>query len=243
MKHHFIDRYSGLNSLIHRQNTKLKLLIAIGFIVFVISLPRIDIQDFVLFQIFLLVLILLSKVPVMHFVKNYLVLLPFILLAGLSTLLSVPRTAYRPILNGTGLHSFLALLARSTLSVETIILLVSTTRFDDILKALRDFRVPSLLVSILSFIYRYIFLIVDEFLRTRIAAVTRSNGRFGPRTWAQMASNILLRSIERGEMIYISMKARGFHGEVKTLREEVFGAKEWFIMAAFAATIWLLWKI
>ena len=243
MKHHFIDRYSGLNSLIHRQNTKLKLLLAVGFVVFVISLPRIDLLNFVLFQLLLLVLIFLSKVPLMHFVKNYLVLLPFILLAGLSTLLSVPLTNSQPASGGTGLHSFLTLLARSTLSVETIILLVSTTRFDDILKALNDFKVPSLLVSILSFIYRYIFLIVDEFLRTRLAAVTRSNGRFGPRTWAQMASNILLRSIERGEMIYLSMKARGFDGEVRTLREEVFGVKEWFIMAAFAATIWLLWKI
>ena len=79
---------------------------------------------------------------------------------------------------------------------------------------------PGVMVMILSFMYRYIFLLVDEVIRMRQARDSRNFG--GKRLWqirtiGNMIGTLFIRSYERGERVYAAMVARGFDGQTRTL--------------------------
>jgi cobalt/nickel transport system permease protein len=69
--------------------------------------------------------------------------------------------------------------------------------------------------------YRYIFVVFDEFDRMRQARLARSFGRRrGWQEWvtsAQLLGMLLIRSLDRAERVYGAMCARGWDGRVRTL--------------------------
>ncbi len=73
-------------------------------------------------------------------------------------------------------------------SVLSVILLSSTTRFPDILKTLQFLGCPRIMVMIMSFMYRYIFVLVDELMRMKQARDSRT---FRPRGWMSLVYKIL----------------------------------------------------
>ena len=91
-------------------------------------------------------------------------------------------------------------------------LLVITTPFPDMLRALRWMRVPEILVDTLSFMYRYVFLLFDEFSAMRSSAKARgglADFRSTARTSGMIAGRIFLRSYDRADRIQMAMQARG----------------------------------
>jgi cobalt/nickel transport system permease protein len=69
--------------------------------------------------------------------------------------------------------------------------------------------------------YRYVFLLIDEFARLRIALRVRGfrnrANLHSYRTIGQVAGTLLVRSHERSERVAQAMKSRGFDGEFRTL--------------------------
>jgi cobalt/nickel transport system permease protein len=68
--------------------------------------------------------------------------------------------------------------------------------------------------------YRYIFVIVDEFMKMRQSKEARSYGGsrwFHIKTYSNMLGLLFVKSYERGESVYLAMCSRGFNGEVKTM--------------------------
>jgi cobalt/nickel transport system permease protein len=129
-----------------------------------------------------------------------------------------------------GLARFASILLKSWLSVQVAVVLTASTHFPALLQAMRSLRLPKILVAIVGFTYRYIFVIGDEALRLMRARAARSgslHGRGGggllwrARVTGGMAGSLFLRSIERGERIYDAMVARGYDGEVRALRVPV----------------------
>jgi cobalt/nickel transport system permease protein len=91
-------------------------------------------------------------------------------------------------------------------------LLILSTPFFEILEALRWFRLPAVLVDTLAFMYRYIFLLFDEFTAMRASAKVRggyAGYRLSLGTSGRIAAQIFLRSYDRAERISQAMKARG----------------------------------
>ena len=79
---------------------------------------------------------------------------------------------------------------------------------------------PWVMVMLLSFMYRYIFLLTDEVMRMKQARDSRNFG--GKRLWqirtiGNMIGTLFIRSYERGERVYVAMLARGFDGQTRTL--------------------------
>ncbi len=104
---------------------------------------------------------------------------------------------------------------RVTTDVSWAGLLMLTTPFADTLQALRWFRVPAVLVDTLSFMYRYVFLLLDEFTAMKTSAKARGgfNGFSSTAsTSGKIAANIFLRSYDRAERISQAMRARGGEG-------------------------------
>ncbi|MEW6188716.1 MAG: energy-coupling factor transporter transmembrane component T [Actinomycetota bacterium] len=81
-------------------------------------------------------------------------------------------------------------------------------------------KIPKVMILILSFMYRYIFVLVDEVMRMKRARDSRNFG--GHKTWqiktiGNMIGTLFMRTYERAERVYVAMVSRGFSGEIKTL--------------------------
>jgi cobalt/nickel transport system permease protein len=113
-----------------------------------------------------------------------------------------------------------SILARSWLSILSLVLLTSTTSFASLLKGLEQLRMPRVMVMLLSFMYRYIFLLTDEVMRMKQARDSRNFGGKRLRqisTVGNMIGTLFIRSYERGERVYTAMVSRGFDGHSRTL--------------------------
>ena len=206
MEHSFIDQYSNLKSPVHKIDPRLKIIICFGFILSVVFTRPAAYLFFAAYGIFLLLIILLSKVPFIFILKRCLAIAPFVLFIALSSFLR------------GGFLTFWGIVIKSVLSACSLILLISTTRFAALLEALEKLRVPKLFTMIMSFMYRYIFILTDELMRMRRAKDARSVGGkrfFHIKALSNMLGLLFIRAYERAERVYLAMCARGYDGEVK----------------------------
>jgi len=135
------------------------------------------------------------------------------------------------------LWSAVVFVARVGTGVSAAVLLVLTTPWADLLRALHALRVPPVLVLVLSMTYRYVFLLLHaltgrlEARRSRVVGATRGAEQ---RAWlAGSAGALLDRSFQLGADVYAAMLARGFTGEVRTLRRfRLRGADAWAVAGA-----------
>jgi cobalt/nickel transport system permease protein len=102
---------------------------------------------------------------------------------------------------------------RSTLCLLTIIAFAETTAVSDLLRGLRLIRVPTLLVTTLALMHRYLFVLADESSRMNRARAARTFTTGRRLAWLQAASvagQLFVRATERAERVYDAMCARGW---------------------------------
>ncbi len=95
----------------------------------------------------------------------------------------------------------------------TVVVFGAVTPFAALPGVLRRAGVPALLVSTLTLMHRYLFVLADEAQRMQRARASRSLVRRSPWTWARPAEvvgRLFVRASERAERIYLAMCARGW---------------------------------
>jgi cobalt/nickel transport system permease protein len=175
---------------------------ALAFVFVVVLLPSSAWPAYALGGVVLLLVAALSRLPARELVRKLLWVEPFAMGVALLSLLQ-----------SNGVYIFACLLVRSTLCLFCMVLLAGTTRFTDLLQTLRRAHFPSLLVTTLALMHRYIFLLGDEMGRLLRARRSRtfSRNRLGIwRSRATVIAQLLVRSVERAERIYAAMCARGW---------------------------------
>jgi cobalt/nickel transport system permease protein len=118
-----------------------------------------------------------------------------------------------------------------------MILLMATTRFSELLKALERLKIPALITMILSFMYRYIFVVQDELMKmkqAKDARCVRCSRAVDIKTLSHMIGVLFIRAYERAESVYLTMCSRGFDGRTRTLTEFKLNAKDWFFSLIMA---------
>jgi len=259
VKHSFLDQYSERDSLIHRLDPRTKLLTTLLFILAVVLTPPNLRPAFALYFLLVAALILLSRVPVLYVLKRSLVIIPFVVLIAIfipffkegEVAGSYNLWLWQISVTYSGLQVFWNILAKAWLSILSLILLTSTTRFSHLLRGMEQLRLPRVMTMILSFMYRYIFVLIDEVMRMRQARDSRNFG--GGRLWqlrtiGNMIGTLFIRSYERGERVYAAMMARGFDGQTRTLeslsfrqQDALFGASLGFILIlVMVLNLWYL---
>lgn len=231
MKHSFIDRYAGLDSPLHLLDARTKI---IGFTALIAAVLRIPPgRPFLFFAYFFLAAIFMgiSQVPLLYIVSRTLVILPFVLLAGLAA----------PWRDGPAFVFFNTLLLRSLLCLMILVLLTNTTRFAELLRGLRRLGCPRILVVNLSFLYRYLFVLIEEVMRMRQARDSRRVGRATMKAemklLGSMLGTLLLRSFERAERMYQAMLSRGSSGEFPILAPRRFTWRDLAFLAGLGLFI------
>src|SRR5579863_3301119 len=123
----------------------------------------------------------------------------------------------------SGWEMMAGIVFRGTESFLAGLWLVNVIPFDQLLSTLRRSGVPAILLAILAFMYRFIFVLWDELDTMRAARRARTLGRgsllFRWRNGAQMIAMLLIRALGRSERVYGAMCARGWDGKLRTLEE------------------------
>jgi cobalt/nickel transport system permease protein len=251
------DRYHEKESLIHHLDPRVKAVVTIVYIVSNALLPDGAWLAFALAWVFLLAANLLSRLGVGYTLKRSFVALPFALVA-VTVLFSIPGNPLISLhfiwdltITDAGLLRFVSIVIRSWLSVQMAILLVAVTRFPDLIHALEHLHVPAILTTIIAFLYRYLFVLVDEVYRLLRARESRSAAlKVGQRAgggvlWrsrvaGNMAGQLFLRSYERSDRIYSAMVARGYAGQMRTLNPHEMKSSDYLSTAVVIAIIFVL---
>jgi cobalt/nickel transport system permease protein len=262
--HSVLERFIDAQSPLHALDPRVKLLLLLTVVVALALLPFGQWAALAAFALLIWTAILRAGIGLAETLKRSLVALPFALVA-VSLVISRPGTplfsiALGPIqLTGTaeGLIAFISVLIKSWLSVQAVLLLMAVTHFADVLRALRELRLPAVLVAILGFSYRYLFVMVDEaqrMLRARESRSAAASGRSsgGSIGWraavvGRMVGTLFIRAYERSERIYVAMLSRGYQGEPLALTARPLSARERgiviFAAALCALLVWMSYVV
>jgi len=209
--------------------------------------------------LFLLFANLLSNLGIGFTLKRSLIALPFALIA-ITILFSMPGKPLSTFhfimwnftITDTGLLRFVSILIRSWLSVQMAILLVASSPFPDIIHALEHLRIPTILTTIIAFLYRYLFVLADEVFRLMRARESRAAAMPGKRsggslTWragvaGHMAGQLFLRSYERSDRVYNAMLARGYAGHMETINPHELRRRD-YLTAALSLIAILIFQL
>jgi cobalt/nickel transport system permease protein len=249
-----LDRYIAGGSAVHRLDARVKLVLAVAYILCASSLPVGSWLALAALTAILWAAIVASGVGLLTILRRALLALPFLAVA-VTIMFSVPgRPVFRlPLgfvtLAGTdaGVLRFTTIVWKSWLSVQAALLLTATTHFLDVLRALRALHLPQIMVAILSFMYRYLFVLVDEAQRLMRARECRSaalDGRAGgsvqwrAQVTGRLVGTLFLRAFERSERIYVAMLSRGYTGELRSLHTSVPGRRD--LLVGFTGGLVLL---
>ncbi|OQB27434.1 MAG: Nickel transport protein NikQ [Chloroflexi bacterium ADurb.Bin180] len=212
-------------------DARVKLLLALALVLCVSLMPVAAWPVYILLLALILSAAILSELRVRPLLRRSMVALPFAL-AALPLLLTVPGQTAVALRLGPlhlavtvpGVERFASIVVRSWLSVQVAILLTATTQLPDLLVAMGQLHMPRLLVAILSLMWRYLAVLVDEAIRMMRARDARSaswSGRGGGTlAWrasvtGSMAGSLFLRGLERSERIHNAMLSRGYDGSIR----------------------------
>lgn len=247
MNAHTFDQYQAGSSRLHRLDPRIKLLVTVAYILSNALLPDGSWSAFALAWLVLMIANDLSQLGLGFTLKRSIIALPFALVAvsAIFSPFGEPLAEWRLgfitlIPTDFGLIRFFSILVRSWLSIQMAILLVATTQFPDLIHALEHLRVPKSLTTIVAFLYRYLFVLVDEVYRLLRARDARSAGLPGKkhgggllwraRVTGSMAGQLFLRSYERSERIYNAMVSRGYSGHIRTLNPHQINRRDWQVL-------------
>jgi cobalt/nickel transport system permease protein len=119
--------------------------------------------------------------------------------------------------------AIISIVWRAAASIIAISLLTSTTPFPKLLAAFQSLRAPAIILALLAFLYRFIYILFDELERIDIGRKSRTFSnrlKLGWRARGWMLGTFLIRSIEKSERVYQAMLARGFTGKIVSAGNE-----------------------
>jgi cobalt/nickel transport system permease protein len=211
VNHGFLEDHAFLNSPVHRLSARSKLSAVFLMLTLILILthlfqPALSIQIMFALAGILAVFTFLSREPLRFLLLRSSLVLPF---SGFVILVNSLSGTMDP-------FQILLVLTRSILSVFTILLLISTTPFQQILTQLSRWKFPGLLVMVIAFMYRYFFVLAKEIKSLEKGVGMRSSKLGGwqrMKTYANILGMLLIRSYERSERIHQAMEMRGFSEE------------------------------
>lgn len=251
------DHYQHTDSLIHRLDPRVKLAATVLLIFSNVLLPDGAWLGFFLAWVFVVIVSYLAKLSLIFLLTRALVALPFAL-AAVTAIFTIPGEPAAAIQVGpwlvvatwAGLIRFASIMLRSWVSIQAAIILTASTHFPDLVHAMRHLKLPDILVSVISFMYRYLFVLADEVVRmlrareSRSAAVPgkRSGGKvlWRVQTAGNMAGQLFLRSYERSDRVYNAMLSRGYEGVMMTIRPHHIQRVDWIAGGVCVLTIAVL---
>lgn len=227
MSHLDVDQFASTSRLF-AFDPRVKLVVTIALIAVLAFMTTMS--SVLVILLFILLLILASDLPFKHMAMNYGMALVFILFASLTMLLT------------SGWEAALTMFMRISASVLALLLMVATTPFFKTLKAFQWLRVPKVLCTLIMFTYRFIFVLLEEMGRMRMARKARGFGggkslldRMAFATISSTIGMVFVRSNLRASHIYDALLSRGYSGEIILMDELKMAPRDVGLAVLFGA--------
>jgi len=199
-----IEAMAAGDTPVHRLDARVKIIGLIALPIVAVSIPSGAWMAFTVYLLILIALCAVAHLPPRYVLQRLTIEIPFLLAA-----------AALPFIAADGVRLALTVMAKATTGVLSMVVLSSTTPFPDLLRGFERLKAPRLLVMIIAFMWRYLHVLGEEFYRMRIARQARG---YQPR-WVWQAGALgttvgalFIRSLERGERVYLAMASRGYEG-------------------------------
>ena len=229
-------------------DTRLRVIVALLFVVTVVSLQQPSAQLAALLTSLLLARAV--RLPWRVVFKRLLAFEAFMLVL----LLTLPFSVSGEIiwsglgleLSREGLERALQIVLRANAVVIALLALLGTLEPEVVGHALARLKMPTKLVQLLMLSVRYQFVLFDEYQRLRQAMRVRA---FEPasnvhtwRSYGWLVGMLLVRSLERSRRIYGAMRCRGYHGSFPLLDNYTWQRTDSVMLIACAgAMLGLFW--
>lgn len=221
LKHVVMDHFAYRNNWLTRIDVRVKLFyIGVGLILNILSH---GITVPLAFFVTSFILLMTIKVSLFSLVVRMMMPLLFgifiMVIMGLHTgetvVFSTKLFSYEFVIKKEGLLAGFVLFTKVAGGVMLLLLLSFTTTISKICTATRWMKVPETLIEVLSFVYRYLFLLFEE-VETMMSS---QRSRLGYVTWfktiksfGSLSGALFIRSISRAENAHLAMISRGYDG-------------------------------
>ena len=195
-------------SLISDLSAVSKIVSFIIFIGFTVSFNRYDLYGVLPMGIYPLCMIILSEIPLSKFLKPILVVLPFGLLTGIGNII-FDSTYF-------GIISAVTLLLKMIYSVICLYILSHTSSMEHIYSAMRKLHIPEIIVTVIMFTYRYLFIMITQAKTMYESYIVRAPREKSVKIkiFGIMTGQLLIRSFDRAKEVYESMLLRGYGSKI-----------------------------
>lgn len=241
-----VQEFTQLAGVLQKIDPRIKLFSFIALVISAVAVRTISLL--LILSLLIIVLCTLSRIPLRFFLFRTTIFIP--VFAGLIALplpfitpgTSLARIGYGAFLvtmTREGTYRAALFTLRVWVCVASSVLLISTTKFSELLHAMEKLRMPRVLVVMTSVTYRFIFLFTNEAYRMLLAMESRTVKKKGWRDTMRSLANIIatlfIRSYERGERVYFAMTARGYTGTIRSLDEMKVTRRDMLLALAFLA--------
>ncbi len=250
MHHHFIDRFAMGDSPVHRLDARAKLAAVLAYTVVLISFDRYAVAELAPMAVLPLAMLWFGRVPVWFALRRVAILSPFILMLVLMSPLydrapqAVTFGPWQFAVSG-GWLTAADIAVKFALGVLALTAMMCTTPFALLLEAMRRLGMPQAIVMQLGFLYRYLFVLIDEAMRVRRARDFRGAALapVGRRLAAAggVIGTLFVRTLDRSQRVQLAMAARGYRGEPHSLAGCVFRRDAVFLLVVAAYLVACRW--
>ena len=248
----FADQSAANGGLLQQLDPRVKLIGALLLIGGTVATSTLEIPVAIL--VLSLILALLSRISLHVFAARVwvgiffftgLIALPAICLTPGTMIARLPWLDWS--VTAQGLLSAVRLILRTETTATVALVLVLSTPWTHVLKALRVFKTPVLFVTILGMTHRYIFLLLQLARNLFEARKSRHVGSLDGAQKRHLAASgtavLLSRSLQTGSDVFLAMQSRGFRGEVYIMDEFKFKTRDWVALAAIAVTVLVMLRV
>lgn len=235
----FMDQLAGRKQWLNNIHPLVKLIVTVLYIVTVVSIGKYNLTSLILLGIYPVILFIAGELSFFTAVKKTRLILPFIMVIGIfNPIFDRELLFYIGKLPVTsGMMSMITLIIKGFLTVFASYLLIATTTIEKICYALRLIHIPEIIVTQILLNYRYISVLLQETNRLTQAYALRAPNQKGIniKAWGPLAGQLLIRSIDRAQVVYDSMILRGYTGNFKYVKERKCSKEDYCYLLA-----WLL---
>lgn len=213
-----IERASQAASPLAMIDPRAKLLVTLMYLIVVLSFPLHATAGLILFALYPIVASTMSVTSFERIFRQSLLILPLVVFIGIFNpwVNREPAFTVGSVTVSQGWVEFASIVLRGLLSVQAVLVMIHSTDFYKLCRALTRMGIPSIFAAQLMFVYRYLFVLIDEAVSMDRARRARSYGRrhYSLRMYGIFVGQLLLRTVSRSKRIYNAMLSRGFDGSI-----------------------------
>lgn len=229
-----IDKYAYMNGVRHIHPLE-KMVFALSFLLFSLSVRDILISLITL-SLMSFSIIFIAKIPWKYYMKLLLLPLFFLLFGCLAILISFASIhtlisdslwhmewgAWQIYISMSNVVQVILLVVVSLGSVSCLYFLILTTPMTEILYIFQKWRIPVLLLEMIHFTYRFIFVMLETIFKMYHSQAVRlgyGSFRTSIRSLGLLLSTLFLKTMQQSRWVYQAMEARGYEGEMVFMKE------------------------